>query len=304
MAKLPDLEGMAIVAKVAELRSFAAAAADLGLSKATVSKAIGRVEARLGARLFNRTSRRLALTDAGRVLAERAQRILAEGEAAESEALAQAASPRGIVRLAAPMSFGISEVAPLLPDFFAEFPDVTVELHLSDAVVDLIGAGFDIALRIAALPDSSLRARRLCAVPRSLVAAPDYLKRHGRPAHPSDLAQHACLGYAYLPSPEIWRFIDAAGEEASVRPSGPLRANNADALMPALLAGLGLAVQPRFVVDAALAEGRLVAVLPGWNLPPIALHLVTPPGGPRPARVEALAEFLAKRLAKPKWAEK
>ena len=127
-------------------------------------------------------------------------------------------------------------------------------------------------LGIAALPDSSLRARRLCAVPRSLVAAPGYLKRHGRPAHPSDLAQHACLGYAYLPSPEIWRFSDAAGEEASVRPSGPLRANNADALMPALLAGLGLAVQPRFIVDAALAAGRLEAVLPGWSLPPIALR--------------------------------
>ncbi|MDB5407165.1 MAG: LysR family transcriptional regulator [Rhodospirillales bacterium] len=304
MKKLPDLEGLAIFAKVVELRSFAAAAADLGLSKATVSKAVGRVEARLGARLFNRTSRRLAVTDAGRALAERAARILAEGEAAESEALAQSATPRGIVRVAAPMSFGLSEIAPLLPDFLAEFPDVTVELHLSDALVDLVGAGFDMALRIAALADSSLLARRLCAVPRSLVAAPSYLERRGRPTHPSELADHACLGYAYLPSPEIWRFTNAAGEEAAVRPAGPLRANNADALMPALLAGLGLAVQPQFIVDQALADGRLEQVLPGWSLPPIALHLVTPPGGPRPARVEALAEFLARRLSKPKWAEK
>jgi DNA-binding transcriptional LysR family regulator len=302
MAKLPDLEGLAIFAKIVELRSFAAAAADLGLSKATVSKAVGRVETRLGARLFNRTSRRLALTDSGRALAERAARILAEGEAAESEALAQSATPRGLVRLAAPMSFGIGEIAPLLPDFLAEFPDVAIELHLSDAVVDLVGAGFDMALRIAALPDSSLLARRLCGVPRSLVAAPAYLAKHGRPTHPSDLAHHVCLGYAYLPSPELWRFVNAAGEEASVRPSGPLRANNAEALMPALLVGLGLAVQPRFIVDEALAGGRLEEVMPGWSLPPIALHLVMPPGGPRPARLEALAAFLTRRLARPKWA--
>jgi DNA-binding transcriptional LysR family regulator len=296
MSKLPDLDGLAIFAKVVELRSFAGAAADLGLSKATVSKAISRVETRLGARLFNRTSRRLALTDAGRTLAERAARILAEGEAAESEALAQSATPRGLVRLATPMSFGLSEVAPLLPDFLAEFPEVAIELHLSDARIDLVGAGFDIALRIAALPDSSLLARRLCGVPRRLVAAPAYLERRGRPTHPSDLAGHACLGYAYLPTPEIWHFVNAAGEEAAVRTAGPLRANNADALMPALIAGLGLAVQPEFVVGTALAEGRLEAVMTGWTPPPIALHLVTPPGGPRPARVEALADFLSRRL--------
>jgi DNA-binding transcriptional LysR family regulator len=299
MANLPDLEGLAIFAKVAELRSFVGAAKDLALSKATVSKAIGRLEKRLGARLLNRTSRRLSLTDAGRLLSDRATRILAEGEAAESEALAQSASPRGLVRLAAPMSFGLSEVAPLLPDFLAECPEVSVDLHLSDAMVDLIGAGFDAALRIGALSDSSLLARRLRRVNRLLVAAPDYLKRHGRPTHPQDLSHHDCLCYAYLPTPDVWRFVNAAGEEVALRPSGPLRANNADALAPALLAGLGLAVQPDFVVGQALAEGRLEAVMPDWRSPPIALHLVMPPGGPRPARVEALAAFLAQRLSRP-----
>ena len=194
------------------------------------------------------------------------------------------------------MSFGLKEVVPLLPEFLAEYPEVAVDLHLSDAVVDLIGAGFDAALRIAALPDSSLRARRLRDVSRYLVAAPGYLKRHGRPAHPRDLMDHACLCYAYLPTPDVWRFIGKKGKEVQVRPAGPLRANNADALAPALLAGLGLAVQPDFVVGDAIEGGRLEVVMPDWTPPPIALHLVMPPGGPRPARVEVLAAFLIERL--------
>ncbi len=298
MSKLPDLEGLAIFAKVVEQRSFSRAADELRLSKATVSKAIGRVEARLGARLFNRTSRRLALTDAGRLLAERAARILAEGEAAESDTLAQSATPRGLVRLAVPMSFGLSEVAPLLPEFLEAYPEISIDLHLSDAAVDLVGDGFDAALRIAALPDSSLLARRLCGVSRFLVGSPAYLERRGRPSHPLHLAEHVCLGYAYLPNPDIWRFFNAAGEEAVVRPAGPLRANNADALMPALLAGIGLAVQPDFIVRDALADGRLEAVMTGWSLQPAGLHLITPPGGPRPARIEVLGDFLAKRLSR------
>lgn len=296
MTKLPDLEGLAIFARIAELRSFSAAAKDLDLSKGTVSKAVGRLEKRLGTRLFNRTSRRLALTDAGRLLSERAARILAEGEAAESEALAQSAIPRGLVRLAAPMSFGLSEVASALPEFLAAYPDIAVDLHLSDEIVDLIGGGFDAALRIAALPDSSLLARRLRGVDRFLVGAPAYLKQYGRPQHPHDLTRHACLCYAYLPPPELWRFRNEAGDEVAVKPAGPFRANNADALMPALLAGYGLAVQPDFVARQALAEGRLEAVMPGWRPPPIALHLVMPPGGPRPARVEAVASFLSQRF--------
>jgi DNA-binding transcriptional LysR family regulator len=295
---LPDLEGLAIFAKVAELRSFSGASAELGLSKPTVSKAISRLEARLGTRLFNRTSRRLALTDAGQQLLERATRMLSEAEAAESEARAQSQAPRGRVRLAVPMSFGLREIALALPEFLAACPQVSVDLHLSDGIVDLIGGGFDMALRIAALPDSSLLARRLCAVPRALVAAPAYLKQHGTPKHPCELSGHVCLGYAYLPAPDLWRFRNRKGEEIAVRPSGPLRANNADALMPALLTGCGLAVQPEFLIREELAKKKLVAVLSDWSLPEIALHLVLPPGGPRPARVEALAEFLRKRFAR------
>jgi DNA-binding transcriptional LysR family regulator len=300
MARLPDFEALAIFAKVVELRSFAATAAELALSKATVSKAVTRLEERLGARLFNRTSRRLALTDAGQRLSERATRLLADGEAAEDEALAQSTSPRGLVRLAVPMTFGVKSVAPLLPEFLKAYPEVSIDLHLSDATVDLIGDGFDAGLRIARLPDSSLIARRLCAMPRYTVAAPSYLKQHGRPTHPMHLAQHQCFGYAYLSTPNVWHYTNAAGEQASVRPAGPLRVNNGEAVMPALLAGLGIADLPEFIVGDAIASGDVEVILKGWKQPEGAVHLVTPPGGPRPARVEVLADFLIKQFSKGK----
>jgi len=298
MSNLPDFEGMAIFAKIVETRSFARAAAELNLSKGTVSKAVSRLEARLGARLLNRTSRRLAITDAGKRLSERAARILAEGEEAESETLAQSISPRGLVRLAAPMSFGVLHIAPLMPEFLTTYPGILVDLHLSDALVDIIGEGFDAALRIANLPDSSLVARRLCGVEAMLVAAPAYLKVHGIPKHPLHLSEHACVSYAYLATPDTWRFTSKSGDVANVRPEGPLRVNNGDAMLPVLIAGLGLGVLPDFIAGPALADGRLEVVLADWSLPSSALHWVTPPGGPRPARVEVLAHFLSQRLAR------
>jgi DNA-binding transcriptional LysR family regulator len=297
MSKLPDFEALAIFAKVVELRSFAATATELTLSTATVSKAVSRLEERLGARLFNRTSRRIALTDAGRTLAVRAAQLLADGELAESEALAQSATPRGLVRLAVPMTYGTNTLAPLLPEFLAAYPEVSIDLSLSDATVDLIGEGFDAAIRIASLPDSSLIARRLCSMPRYIVASPAYFAKHGRPTHPMHLAEHQCLGYTYLSTPGVWHFTNAAGEQASVRPAGPLRVNNGEALMPALIAGLGIGDLPDFIVGEALASGQLEAVLQDWSQSISGVYLVTPPGGPRPARVEVLLEFLATRLS-------
>ncbi|BAU90866.1 LysR family transcriptional regulator [Methylorubrum populi] len=303
MAKLPDFEAWAVFAVVADALSFARAAEELGLSKATVSKAVARLETRLGARLFHRTSRRLALTEAGRLAREDAAGLLAAGEAAEARALDANGVPRGRVRLAAPMSFGVAHLAPVLPEFLAAHREVSVDLHLSDALVDLVGGGFDLGLRIAALPDSSLRVRRLCGVRRSLVATPAYLERHGAPQHPEHLKGRACLGYAYLPTPDRWPFTNTAGETVTIVPEGPLRANNADALAPALRAGLGLAVQPDFTIWEDLKSGRLERVMPDWQPPPIALNLVMPPGLPRPARVSALIAFLERAFSTAPWAQ-
>ncbi|MES2987966.1 MAG: LysR family transcriptional regulator [Pseudomonadota bacterium] len=294
--KLPDFEAWAVFAAVVEHRSFSAAAEALSVSKATVSKAISRLEVRLGTTLFHRTSRRLTLTDSGRALAEHAQRIRAEGEAAEEAAFESASAPAGLVRVAAPLTFGIKHLGPVIAEFLTEHPGIKIDLRLSDARVDIVAEGVDIAIRIAELPDSSLRARRLGPVTAHIVAAPAYFDKNGRPRHPADLAAHACFTYANLANPDVWRFRKAGGEEASVRVDGPLRTDNGEAMLPALRAGLGIAILPGFIVDEDIAAGRLETVLPEWLSGATGLHLVTPPGTLRPARVETLMEFLSDRL--------
>jgi DNA-binding transcriptional LysR family regulator len=301
MPKLPDFEGLAMFAKVAEERSYAAAARSMGVSVATVSRAVSRLEDRLGGRLFNRSSRRLALTDFGRGLADRAARIYAEAEEIEYVALETARRPRGLIRLAVPMSFGTRWVAPILPDFFRHYPDIAVDLHLSDEKVDLIGEGFDAALRVAVLEDSSLVAKRLAAVRRFIVAAPSYLARYGRPRHPDDLTTHPCLGYAYRAKHDVWRFTNQAGDTAAVTPVGPLRVTNVDALIPTLLAGLAIAELPEFIAFDLLRTGQVEALLPGWSMTLGGLYFVTPTARARSAKVEALSSFLTERLSQPDW---
>ncbi|MDE0880457.1 MAG: LysR family transcriptional regulator [Sphingomonas bacterium] len=295
--RLPDLEAWAIFAAVVEHRSFSAAADDIGLSKATVSKAVSRLEEHLGQSLFHRTSRRLALTEAGKPLADHAARIVAEARAAEEAATDAATAPVGRIRLAAPMSFGIASVAPLLARFLGQHPGIEIDLNLSDAQVDIVAEGFDVALRIADLPDSSLRARRLCSIATHIVAAPAYLAQHGTPKHPGDLSHHRLLHYSNLNGP--WRFRRADGTDVAVRADGPLTANSGEALVPSLLAGLGIARLPGFIIGPHLESGSVVTVLADWPPPPIGLHLMTPPSRLRPARVEALITFLAETLVDP-----
>jgi DNA-binding transcriptional LysR family regulator len=245
------------------------------------------------------------LTDSGAKLVEHARRILAEGEAAEEAARDEASEPVGLVRLAAPMSFGLSHVGPVVAEFLCEYRSISVDMHLSDAKVDLIGEGFDIGLRIASLPDSSLRTRKLRDVKTHIIAAPSYLERMGTPRHPSDLGEHECLRYSLLTTPEQWRFTNSKGEEATVRPHGRLRANNGDVMLHSLRVGHGIAMLPDFIIAADLASGAVVPILADWHTQPAALHLVTPPGRIRSRRVIALIDFLAERLtsksAMPPW---
>ncbi len=292
--RLPDLEAWAIFASVVDHRSFSGAADAIGMSKATVSKAVSRLEEHLGQSLFHRTSRRLTLTENGKALAEHAARILGEAQAAEEAARDAATAPTGLIRVAAPMTLGLLHLTELIAEFVAAHPGIEIDLQLSDAKVDIVAEGFDIAVRIANLPDSSLRARRLGPVSSFVVAAPAYLARHGTPTHPAQLGEHACLAYTNVTGP--WRFTGPGGAEVAVRPAGPVRTNSGDALLPALRRGLGISALPDFIIDPDVASGALVKILSDWQLPPTAIHLMTPPGALRPARVEALLSFLDHRL--------
>jgi DNA-binding transcriptional LysR family regulator len=302
MSKLPDFEGIAMFAKVAEERSFAAAARTMGVSVATVSRAVTRLEERLGGRLFNRTSRRLALTDYGRTLAEQASKIYADAEATENFGRNATSRPRGLVKLAAPLSFGARWVAPLLPAFFRRYPDITVELHLTDARTDLIGDGFDAALRVASMEDSSLVARRIATVRRFVVASPAYIARHGRPRHPRDLGTHQCLSYTNQAKHDVWRFTHLkSGDRCTLTPKGPLRGTSVDALLPTVLEGLAITELPEFMATQYFLEKKLEPILTDWSLPEGGLYFVTPTARARPAKVSALAEFLIAELSDTRW---
>lgn len=303
MRSLPDFEAWAVFASVAEAKSFGRAAAGLGVSTATVSKLIARLEARLGGALLNRTSRRLSLTSFGEEVAERAHRLVDDASRLEAAASDRILAPSGLVRIAAPMSFGQTELAPLLPMLLQRHPGLRIDLHLGDALVDLVGEGFDLALRITQLGASSLRARHVRDVALRLVASPNLIApaqagTRKLPAHPNDLRHYPCFAYAYASSHERWSFTHRDGEQVSVPVSGPLRVNNGEAAIPWLLAGMGVAVLPDFMVQDPLARGALVDLLPDWQLPRPSLSLVMPPSVLRPASVTVTVAFLHERLAR------
>jgi DNA-binding transcriptional LysR family regulator len=298
---MDHLAGMAVFAKVVEARSFTAAAEQLGLSKSAVSKQISRLEDRLGIRLLNRTTRRLSLTEAGAAYYERCARIVAEAEEADLAITHLQAEPRGVLLINAPMSFGIAHVAPAIPDFLARYPELRVDMSLNDRIVDLIDEGFDLAIRIGALADSSLIARRLAESRMVAVAAPDYLKRHGMPKRPEDLKRHNCLSYSYMPQERQWRFETEAGLRP-VAVKGSFRANNGDAVRAAAVAGLGIAVLPSFIVGPDIRSGLLTPLLQDRMPLTTIVHAVYPHNRHLTVKVRAFVDFLADRFGpSPPW---
>ena len=298
---MPRLDEMEIFAEVVEAEGFSAAARRLTLSKSAVSKQVGRLEDRLGVRLLNRTTRRLSLTEAGTAFYAACRRVLDEAAAAEQAVSNLAAAPRGLLKLNAPMSFGILHLGPAIPAFHARYPQVTVDAAMNDRFVDLVEEGYYVAIRIGALRDSSLVARRLAPCRAVLCASPDYLERRGRPRRPEDLAGHDCLLYANSANPREWTLQGPRGGQ-TVAVDGPLIANNGDVLCGAALAGMGIARLPTFIVGHQLRRGRLEVVLPDHPLPEQGIHAVYPHGRNLSPKVRVFVDFLADYLGpEPYW---
>jgi DNA-binding transcriptional LysR family regulator len=298
---MDPLDGIAAFVSVIDAGSFSAAARRLKLSKSAVSAHLQRLEQRLGVRLLNRTTRRLAVTEAGAAYYRHCARILAEAEAAEQAASALQREPRGTLRISAPDSFGWMHVAPAIPDFLARYPELALDIALSPKPVNLVDEGIDLAIRIGVIEDPSLVVRRLAPSRFVLCAAPAYLDRAGTPREPRDLASHQCLCVSLVSWGNAWRLIGAKGEER-VAVSGVLRSNNAEMLRSAALDRLGIALLPSWAVGDELASGRLKRVLPDWEPPASSIHAVYPGNRLLTAKVRAFVDHLARRFGPvPYW---
>ena len=299
---MENLADIAVFVRVVERGSFTAAADDLALSRAVVSKYISRLEERLGARLLHRTTRRLALTEAGATLFESSRGALERIEEAQAAVARFQSAPRGRLRVSAPMSFGILHLGPAIASFSEEYPEVTLDMRLDDRFVNLVEEGVDVAIRIGALTDSTLVARKLGITRAVACASPAYLAQHGEPRAPEELAGHDCLIYSYLADANVWRFTARGGREVPVAVAGRLRVNNGIVLAEAALAGRGVLVTPSFYVAPMLRDGRLRRILPDHRLPELGIYAVYPQRAHVPPKVRVFIDHLAARFGrKPEW---
>jgi DNA-binding transcriptional LysR family regulator len=298
---MQDLERMAIFARVVEEKSFSGAARRLNMSKSLVSKQVTELEKSIGARLLNRTTRALSLTEAGTVLYEHCARILEEFDEAKLAVSRLQASPRGILRISAPVAFGRLHVASALPEFLAVHPELKIDMVTTDRFVDLAEEGYDVVVRIIDTPSPNVVARKLAPVNRRICATPGYFARHGIPRTPQELEAHNCLTYTYFNPRGTWRLRGPEGE-ISVRASGDLRLNDDDALSEAVLGGLGIALLPTFIVGKDIQAGRLQVILNDYV--PLEQHVYALylPNRHLSAKVRAFIDFFLERIGtEPYW---
>jgi DNA-binding transcriptional LysR family regulator len=293
MDRLAEMEAFV---HVVDQGGFTDAARKLGVSKSAISKHVASLESRLAVRLLNRTTRRVSPTEIGLVYYDRAKTVLKDATEADDLVTAMQAEPRGALRISAPVSFGIAHLSSAVADFLAAYPEVEIHLVLDDRFVEIVAEGFDLAIRIGNLTDSSLRARRLAESGAHLVAAPAYLARAGTPAGVEDLGAHQLLHYSNLSTGNAWKLRGPGGQERQIRVGGRLTANNGDSLRRAAEAGLGIALQPAFILGDALRTGRLVEVLPDCRPEPLGIYALYPPGRFTQPKLRVFIDFLAEHF--------
>ncbi len=298
---MDKFQSMKTFTAVVEAGSFVGAMDATGLSKPAVSRHVTELEAHLGTRLLQRTTRRLSVTGEGQAFYQRCKEILLAVEEAEAEMGSSAAQAQGLLRIGAPQTFGALHLAALWGRFAAENPQVTLDIVLSDRVVDLVEEGYDLVIRIARLPDSSLVSRMLARTRMVLCASPAYLAAHGAPSHPDELAQHDVISYTYWSSGDVWNFRGPKGDVA-VRTHSRIHANNGDTCRAAALAHQGIILQPDFLVDEDLRSGALKELMPEFRAAELGIYAVYPTRKQLPLKVRRLVDFLVQALKTPPWA--
>ncbi|MDB4975111.1 MAG: transcriptional regulator [Myxococcaceae bacterium] len=302
MTMLDDLRGLVVFAEVVDGKSFARAAAHLGMTRSAVSKHVAQLEAQLGVQLLSRTTRKLSLTEVGERVYAASKSVRESAELAREAAHTHQGVVEGTVRVTAPVGLGRTYLVPLARELMALHPRLEISLILSDSYMDLVEQRIDVALRVGRALDSTLVARRIAAVSAVFCASPKYLAEHGTPRRPSDLQAHAHQWMQHLPSPESGRVtLTRAGRSAQVRATGRLACNDGPTLVEAAVMGLGIVFGPDFEVGHEVRAGRLVRVLTGWTTPPMVLHAVSPPRRHVSSKVRAFVDFVSDRFSSPPW---
>lgn len=288
---------LAVFCAVAETGGFSAAARRLEMSKSAVSKTVRKLENRLGANLFHRTTRRISLSEAGETYYNHARLAMRQLEAARDAVTSLRAEPQGRLRMTAPMSMGLTRIADVVADFLDHYPKMSVDLHLDDGRVDLIGGGFDLAIRVGELPDSTMVARPIGKMPALLVASPAYVEKHGAPATPEEVAEHECLLYSHAFDNNTWQFTGQDGHTERIAVTGRYKVNSSIALRRAVLGGLGISRIPQYLIKEDLENDRLVHLLPDYDMDSATIHAVYPEPEFIPQRARLFVEFVTEALA-------